>query len=334
MRNEAIHHLERSGAFPELSGARLAGVALSARLAEVGAGEALITEGSQPDHAYVLISGSLEVSREVAGVPIQLGVINAPGSIIGEVAMLAGGTRNATVRGLQASTVVEIGREDFGRILDEAPEASRRVARDATRRIEETRLATFVARVFGTNDPGLLAELSRSCDWVRFEGGQVIFRQGDEADAAYVIVSGRVDVTAVSPDGEERRVGELGPGEVFGELGLIVNAARSATVTTRRDTLIVRFPRPVFELLMDRRPRQMFDVARAVVRRTAMTGRPAGGGLVISVAPLSGCDPHGFATELVAQLDLLYPTAHLWTDRVDEIIGRQGASEVEPGDPA
>ena len=331
---EAIASLTSSGAFRDLTPDQIAATAKSARLIDLSAGQDLMVEGSRPDHAFVLVSGSLEVTRDVAGVPIQLGIVSLPGTVIGEVAMLTGGARNATVRALQASTVVEIGRHDFGRLLDLDPAAARRVARDATRRIEETKLATFLARAFGTDDPGLMAELSRSCDWLRVEGGQVVFNQGEEADAAYVIVSGRVDVTAIRADGEEVRLGELGPGEVFGELGLIDDAPRSATVSTRRDSLLVRFPRPVFELLMEQRPRQMIDLARIIVRRATGSTRPSPGGLVMAVAVLSGEPEHEFTAELVRQLHLLEPTAHLWPDRIDDVLGRPGASAVELGDPA
>ena len=331
--SEAFSSLERSGAFPQLTRDQLIEAAGSSRLVELGVGQPLIIEGSEPSHAFVLVSGALQVTREVAGVPIHLGLVAEAGSVVGEVAMLTGGIRNATVRAARASTVVEIDRRDFARLLDLDLEAARRISQDATRRIEETKLATFVARSFGTQDPGLIAELSRSCDWLRVEGGQVVFNQGDEADAAYVIVSGRVDVTA-GHDGADVRLGELGPGEVFGELGLIDDAPRSATVTTRRDTLLVKFPRPVFELLMDERPRQMVEIARTIVRRASGTARPSHGGLVISVAVVSGTTDHIFASQLVGQLKKLEPTDHLWPERVDEILGRAGASAVELGDPA
>ena len=331
--SEAFSSLEGSGAFPQLTREQLIEAAGSSRLVELEAGQFLIVEGSEPSHAYVLVSGALQVTREVGGVPIHLGVIADAGSVIGEVAMLTGGMRNATVRAARASTVVEMDRSDFARLLDRDLVAARRISQDAIRRIEETKLATFVARSFGTHDPGLIAELSRSCDWMRVEGGQVVFNQGDEADAAYVIVSGRVDVTA-GDEGAEVRLGELGPGEVFGELGLIDDAPRSATVTTRRDTLLVKFPRPVFELLMDERPKQMVEIARTIVRRASGPARPLRGGLVISVAVLTGGRDHTLPSQLVDQLNRLEPTDHLWPGRVDEILGRAGASALELGDPA
>ena len=60
--------------------------------------------------------------------------------------------------------------------------------------------------------------------------GQVIFREGDRGDDAYILESGRVEISI--GDGDARRpIAVLEPGEIFGEMALIANAPRSATAT-------------------------------------------------------------------------------------------------------
>ena len=54
----------------------------------------------------------------------------------------------------------------------------------------------------------------------------------------------------------------------------------------------------------------------------------------MSVAMLSGETDHGLIAELASQLNHLEPTAHLWPDRIDEVLGKEGASGVNLGDPA
>jgi MFS family permease len=61
--------------------------------------------------------------------------------------------------------------------------------------------------------------------------GQVIVRQGDPADRFYIIASGSFTVSQAAPDGTSTVLRQLGPDEVFGELGLLNQAPRSATVT-------------------------------------------------------------------------------------------------------
>jgi CRP-like cAMP-binding protein len=64
------------------------------------------------------------------------------------------------------------------------------------------------------------------------EAGQVIIRQGDEADRFYVLVEGQVEVTQASSDGgPTRALRRMNEGESFGEIGLLSGVPRTATVT-------------------------------------------------------------------------------------------------------
>jgi serine/threonine-protein kinase len=63
-----------------------------------------------------------------------------------------------------------------------------------------------------------------------FPAGMVILREGDPGDAAYIVTKGRCEVTR-RVSGESLRIREMGPGEAFGELALVSDRPRSATVT-------------------------------------------------------------------------------------------------------
>ena len=64
----------------------------------------------------------------------------------------------------------------------------------------------------------------------RVAGGETVFREGDPADGAYVVLGGRCAVVEV-----DERVAVLGPGELFGEMGALGNGVRSATVLALED---------------------------------------------------------------------------------------------------
>ena len=72
----------------------------------------------------------------------------------------------------------------------------------------------------------------------RFEAGEVIFRSGDDARDAYIIESGKVAVSD-SVDGKNIQIAELGAGEIFGEMSMIDDAPRSATVTAIEATEVI-----------------------------------------------------------------------------------------------
>jgi MFS family permease len=81
---------------------------------------------------------------------------------------------------------------------------------------------------------------------VSVTAGEVVVRQGDPADRWYVIESGRFVVDQTDPAGATRRLRELGPDEVFGELGLMHATPRTATVTAETDGTLLALNGPEF----------------------------------------------------------------------------------------
>jgi serine/threonine-protein kinase len=68
--------------------------------------------------------------------------------------------------------------------------------------------------------------------------GEVVLREGERGDCAYLIIEGRCRVTQSSPQGE-LELRQMGPGEIFGELALLLDAPRSATVSALTDTTLL-----------------------------------------------------------------------------------------------
>ena len=108
-----------------------------------------------------------------------------------------------------------------------------------------------------------LAELAAlTTPWTAV-AGDILFRQGDRGDQLLVLSSGRLDVTVRLPDGRERSIGSIAPGEIVGELALLGGDRRIATVRASADSSGVALARETFELLR----LQLRPVARTVVRR-------------------------------------------------------------------
>ncbi|MGQ0849297.1 MAG: cyclic nucleotide-binding domain-containing protein [Actinomycetota bacterium] len=322
--------LAELGSFVEVPPEALRRITGSARLVEVASGDLVVEEGSPADHAYVLISGSLEVSKRVLGEDYPLAHIDDAGTVIGEVAILAGGKRTATIRAARPSRLIELGRSSFEELLGHAPKLAGRLAEEALARMEETELRTFLARTLGTDDPVILAEVARTASWLRLPGGQVLFKEGDPADAAYVIVSGRLGLSA---PGSDQHI-ELGRGEFLGELGLIEGGNRSMTAATLRDSVLVRFPTEAFDALMEGRPSLMLQVARTIVRRARKPARGSTGAMVIAVAVVGDIDRRATVARFSAHLAELGKTEHVGPARVEALLGRPGSAEAGAGDPA
>jgi CRP-like cAMP-binding protein len=94
--------------------------------------------------------------------------------------------------------------------------------------------------IFASANRAVLERLAAACAVVRASAGEAIVREGEEADALYVIVSGRVDVKARGEAGVEQHIREMEPGTYFGEIGLLEKIPRTATVTALEETELYR----------------------------------------------------------------------------------------------
>lgn len=224
--------------------------------------------------------------------------------------------------------MLEIDRVDFEDWLNAHPEMADRVSDEARDRVDRTNVATMVAELMGSTDQALVQAVVDRVDWRRLEAGEVLFHQGDLADAAYFVVGGRVSVHIVD-DGEERLVAELGRGEVVGELGLLDQAPRSATVRAVRDTTFASFPAATFEELVATSPSMMLNVTlRILTRMRSPTQRKFDRASSLTVAVTAPCDADALVAEIASEIARFDSTKHLSSDRVDRVLNRTAISQA------
>lgn len=99
-----------------------------------------------------------------------------------------------------------------------------------------------VTEAFAGLPDDLAAWLTDELRTVRVGPREVIVRRGDAAEALFVVVDGEVEILSVDPDGTERRLRGLGPGQFFGEVGLLHDTPRNATVRAVGPVRLLRLP--------------------------------------------------------------------------------------------
>ncbi len=117
-----------------------------------------------------------------------------------------------------------------------------------------------------------LEAAARASEQLSIGAAEVVVRQGDAADRFYVIGEGRFAVTRQeSPDGEPIKLRELGPRDVFGEIGLLERSPRTATVTALTDARLLALDGPTFLDLVSAGPglsTRLLDLYRGALART------------------------------------------------------------------
>lgn len=124
--------------------------------------------------------------------------------------------------------------------------------------------------MFRDVDPARLKLLAFTSERVQFAPGQRFFQQGDPADAAYVILEGRADVLLDTPGGEIK-VAELGRNALVGEMGILSDTPRSATIAAVDATTALRIDKRVFLELLLQFPQMSIAVMREIAGRLERT---------------------------------------------------------------
>jgi anion transporter len=132
--------------------------------------------------------------------------------------------------------------------------------------------------LFARLDRVTLAKLAAHLQPLFYAAGSTILRQGDAADAFYLVASGSVSVNATDRTGTaETRVKVLHVGEPFGEMALLSNIPRTATIKVETDCELLRLSRKAFVELVSEQPGVALAIAGTLSQRLAgMLGRSGG----------------------------------------------------------
>jgi CRP-like cAMP-binding protein len=105
--------------------------------------------------------------------------------------------------------------------------------------------------MFESLEPAEIMEVIHAVEVQNLPSGTVVFAEGDQGDAWYVLYRGEVEVIKNSGTGE-KVIAVLDPQTCFGEIAILDGSPRSATVRTTMDSIVFRVPRTAFMELLDK----------------------------------------------------------------------------------
>jgi ATP-binding cassette subfamily B protein len=132
--------------------------------------------------------------------------------------------------------------------------------------VEPMRLKRYP--VFEGLDPEILQKISGMFVTESYPAKRVVVRQGTRGNRFYLIARGQVSVHKTGADGIEKRVAVLEDGDYFGEIALVRNVPRVATVRTMTPCVMLTLHRDIFQSLLDRSPEVREKIEQTVHNRT------------------------------------------------------------------
>jgi len=127
-----------------------------------------------------------------------------------------------------------------------------------------------------------------------FPKNSIIINEGDENQSLYILESGRVKVYLSDEDGREIVLNTHGPGEYFGEVALLDDAPRSASVLTLEESKIGMIHKADFEKILRQKPEVALGVIKDLLRRLRLSTE--------SVRSLALMDVYGRVAKLLLDL--------------------------------
>ncbi|KAI7475924.1 Lysophospholipase [Hortaea werneckii] len=115
--------------------------------------------------------------------------------------------------------------------------------------------------------PRLILHIDFALEWVQVNSGQAIYHQGDESDAIYIVLNGRLRAIQESEDGKMKVIGEYGQGDSVGELEVLTESVRPGSLHAIRDTELAKFPKTLFNSLAQEHPGITIKVSKIIASR-------------------------------------------------------------------
>lgn len=124
---------------------------------------------------------------------------------------------------------------------------------------------------FAGMDTTRLKLLAFTSDVITYDASQIMFRQGDVGDSAYVILEGEAEARVRLSNGNDVPVARIRTGDLVGEIAVLCDIPRTATVSAVSAVKALRIQREPFFELMHQFPEIAISIARVMAERVAQT---------------------------------------------------------------
>ena len=124
--------------------------------------------------------------------------------------------------------------------------------------------------MFAKIDPPKLKLMAFASERLSFRPGQELFKQGDAGDSAYIVVEGEADVLVNTPNGA-LKVATLKRNDIIGEIAILCDVPRTATVAASTDLVTLKITKDVFFRLVTDFPDMAIEIMRSLAHRVEQT---------------------------------------------------------------
>ncbi|MEX0708287.1 MAG: cyclic nucleotide-binding domain-containing protein [Woeseia sp.] len=262
---------ERLPLFAKINALVLRELVLASNLLTPQPGDVIFRKNDYTNSFLSIVEGAVDIETD-SGTFIRL----EAGQFFGEMSLLSGRRRAATVRAASACVLLESPRREIVRLMNTYEPVRGEIDRHFIMR-------TLRAGLTPNAPTEELQEVAATTELRRYKAGEMLFREGDDADGLHLIRAGSVSVSR-RIGGRDIVTSYVAAGNFVGEMGLITEATRSATVAATVATESIFLRADVFRDLLERheglRERMQDTVSRRLSENLRMEAAPEAGDLI------------------------------------------------------
>jgi len=187
--------------------------------------------------------------------------------------------------------------------------------------------------LFGKLDESALRDIAAEANPFQLMGGETLIRQGDSAESFYLVTSGRLRAFVTEENGIEHLVGEIGKGELVGEMSVLTGEPRPASVRAIRDTVLLQISKDTLYRYVERHPKVLLLISKVIADRYQRKFYGIDKDSVISTVAIipagHGVPISDFSKRLATSLSELGSTLHLDVKSMEHELGQGSAQKPD-----
>ncbi|GAB6091202.1 cyclic nucleotide-binding domain-containing protein [Spirochaeta dissipatitropha] len=297
--------------------------------------DVLFPAGSEASELYIVMSGRLEACTSEG---MRLGILE-PGDPAGEIAVLLGGTRNAEVRALEPSLLGSVSRKQLIEAMEKEPLLKAELEAVMQKRLLHNRLRSSIHSCFPGLSNDQIQILHKQLELHTLQRDEVLFQEGDEAHSLFISISGILEVYRESQSGTEISVAFIRPGETIGEMALLNDNIRTASIRAARTSIVASLSRPAFEAISRSNPGILMEISRLVVSRLQprqtqqkKTNQRNGTTIALIAAGSEIIHPEAIAKSLADNMPKTVSVRVISRDSINRLFRNSAPADAHPGD--
>ena len=257
---------ERVPIFAELNGLVLRDTMLESDVHNFTDGEIVFRRNDYTNSLFVVVEGEVRIHLDDEDPP-KASVVLGQGAFFGEMGLISGRRRSATVSTVGNALLLEVPRRRMIALRASATSVREGMDREAVARAIQAHLAPGL-------DRDSIDDIAAAATIHSWPKGKVLFSEGEEGDSLHLIRRGSVLVRK-EIGGHDVVLNYVAAGNYVGEMALVSGEPRNATVAAAADCETIRIERDDFERLMDRHPDLRVQIEGVRAARAAITERMA-----------------------------------------------------------